>query len=472
MFAANYFFNPKFKLRRWDGKIRYFHKTGKTFVKLLDEIIPKVISLGYRISIDDRRIPMNVTPAPITEDFFSFVPDSIDVTKSWKIRDYQLTLIQALFDNAGGVAIAGTGSGKTSCCAAIAKSYEIAGNLKSIIVVPDKNLTRQTIKEYIKFGLDVGEYSGTKKDLSHQHTVSTWQALKNSPELIQQFQVIIVDECQGLKGNVLTKLLNEYGNRIPYRFGVTGTLPKDESDAMAVKVAVGTVQCIIPAHELIEKNVLSDLTITIHQNEMDLTREYEDYLTQLTMLDVKVSYKAFKESYFEEWPHEKKFLQRDEDRVDWIVNFLNDIRSNAKGNTLCLVNGVDFGKKLHKLIPDSIFIHGEVDDMDERDDAYETFNTRNDTLVFATVQIASTGLNIPRIFNLVYIDIGKSFIRVIQSIGRGLRKALDKDFVNIHDISSDLKFSKRHLRQRIKYYKEAKYPHTKEVISHKKVEIC
>jgi superfamily II DNA or RNA helicase len=78
----------------------------------------------------------------------------------------------------------------------------------------------------------------------------------------------------------------------------------------------------------------------------------------------------------------------------------------------------------------------------------------------ATYGVAAVGINIPRIFNLVLLEPGKSFTRVIQSIGRGIRKAEDKDFVQIWDITSTCKFSKRHLTKRKVFYNEAHYPFT------------
>ena len=72
--------------------------------------------------------------------------------------------------------------------------------------------------------------------------------------------------------------------------------------------------------------------------------------------------------------------------------------------------------------------------------------------------MAAVGINIPRIFNLVLVEPGKSFVRVIQSIGRGIRKAVDKDHVEIWDITSTCKFAKRHLTARKKFYTEANYP--------------
>jgi superfamily II DNA or RNA helicase len=57
------------------------------------------------------------------------------------------------------------------------------------------------------------------------------------------------------------------------------------------------------------------------------------------------------------------------------------------------------------------------------------------------------------------IEPGKSFVRVIQSIGRGIRKAEDKDYVAVYDITSDLKYSKRHLTKRKAFYGEKEFPY-------------
>jgi superfamily II DNA or RNA helicase len=456
--APNYFFNPKFKLGSWDGKIRFFHKTGKTYVYLLDEIIPRVIDLGYKIKIIDNRQEQSVIPSHVDEHFLSHITNP-ETGEPWKMRSYQVELVNALIDAGGGVGIAGTGAGKTSCTAVLALAYENAGDLRSIIIVPDKNLTDQTRREYEFFGLDVGEYSGTNKDLNHQHIVSTWQALKNNPKVLQSFNVVIVDECHGLRGNTLLNLLNEYGKNIVFRFGVTGTMPKEKTDAFAVKISVGPVRYQVEAHQLIEQGYLAKLHIDIFQLEVDLQRQYQSYLEDC--LDEKpATYRKFKDTYFPDWSAEKSFLQTENTRLQWIADYISIKRDAKKGNVLCLVDGIKFGKKLAALIPDAVFLHGK-DPIKERRQVYEMFKTTDNMVVIATTQIASTGLDIKRIFNLIYIDVGKSFIRVIQTIGRGLRKAVDKDHVRVTDICSDLKYGRKHLTERCKYYKEAKYPYKK-----------
>ena len=462
--TENYFFSPKYQLGAWDGKIRYFHKTGKTYITLLDEIVPMIANLGYDIELQDKRKSLPVTPPPIGEDFFSHIVNADG--EPWKVRDYQVDMVNALLQNGNGIGIAGTGAGKTSMCAALALTYERAGGLRSIIIVPDTTLNDQTRKSYASFGLDVGEFSGNTKDLNHKHVVATWQTLQNNPQVMTEFQMVIVDEAQGLRGAVLTKLLNEYGKNISYRFGVTGTLPEGESDALAVRIAVGSVRYEIPAHVLIEQGHLSTLEIDIIQLVVDLTKQYNEFKEEVKDdPDLsRTTYAQFKNSYFPDFTSEKKFLHSQEKRLNWIANDLQN-KSMLTGNVLCLVNGVQFGKKLAKKIDGAVFLHGP-DGVKVRQEIYDQFKDNDNLIVIATVNIAGTGLDITRIFNLVLVDIGKSFIRVIQAIGRGLRKGGDKNHVFVTDICSDLKYSKRHVTKRMKHYKDAKYPHSKRSVDY------
>jgi superfamily II DNA or RNA helicase len=136
------------------------------------------------------------------------------------------------------------------------------------------------------------------------------------------------------------------------------------------------------------------------------------------------------------------------------------------GNTLVLVNRIDSGKFIVNELPDSVFISGAVKTKDRKEE-YDEIKTSDNKVIVATYGVAAVGINIPRIFNLVLLEPGKSFVRVIQSIGRGIRKADDKDHVMIWDITSTCKYAKRHLTARKKFYKDAKYPFTQEKIDWK-----
>ena len=137
-------------------------------------------------------------------------------------------------------------------------------------------------------------------------------------------------------------------------------------------------------------------------------------------------------------------------------------RVNETGNTLVLVDRVAAGHALvERLGEKAVFVSGATKSKD-RQSEYAEVAEATDKIIVATYGVAAVGINIPRIFNLVLVEPGKSFVRVIQSIGRGIRKAEDKDFVQIWDVTSTCKFAKRHLTKRKAYYKEANYPFTQE----------
>ena len=122
--------------------------------------------------------------------------------------------------------------------------------------------------------------------------------------------------------------------------------------------------------------------------------------------------------------------------------------------------------KLHELrVFMAVAEEGSMNKAADRKEQYDEMAESSDKVIVATYGVAAVGINIPRIFNLVLLEPGKSFVRVIQSIGRGIRKAEDKDFVQIWDVTSACKFSKRHMAKRKAYYKEANYPFSVEKIN-------
>lgn len=87
-------------------------------------------------------------------------------------------------------------------------------------------------------------------------------------------------------------------------------------------------------------------------------------------------------------------------------------------------------------------------------------------MLICTDAIASTGLDIPRINVLCFIEPGKKFEKIIQTVGRGLRKADDKDHVRILDIHGNADMAKKHAAARKKLYLEAKIPCYTEELSY------
>jgi superfamily II DNA or RNA helicase len=445
IFVDGYFFMPSYKLGRWDGKIRFFEKTGKTYVRLLDKIVPYIEKWGYNIELVDNRKfwESPVVTGEITEldaggiatsgknlDIFGDV--EVKPGEIFKLRPYQLQCVQKAIEAGSGIILAGTGSGKTSITAAISYFYGNKG-YKIITIVPSSDLVTQTADWYRLLQLDVGIYSGDQKDINHTHVVATWQAIQYNPTIMQEFQVLIWDEAHGTKSEVAQKLINDNGKHMPFRFGVTGTFPKPKCDQMSLNCSLGPILMEIPASWLIDNGYLSKLEIQpVELNETYVDEEFPDYAA------------------------EKSFLSKSTNRMEKIADLIIS-QCAVRGNTLVLVNSIAFGEKLASLIKDSVFLYGESP-KDLRKEHYDMFEQRDDLIVIASSGIASTGISIDRVFCLMLVDPGKSFITAIQSIGRGLRKGHDKDSVFVVDVHSKLKWAKKHFKERSKFYSEANYP--------------
>jgi superfamily II DNA or RNA helicase len=453
-FAENYFFTKKYQMGRWDGRYYFFSKGGRTYNNLLPDIIPQVNKWGYKIKFIDNRSPISIQMKHIDKDYFKSRNDIIE------LGDHQVKGVNAIYDNGGGIIRAGTGAGKSYMVAALAQSYVDTHNFKVIIIVPSTDLIEQAIVDFREnLNMDVGEYSGDVKDIDHPIIVSTWQALQNVPHLMGLFNVAIVDECHGAKGNVIKELLNEAGAHLNVRIGVTGTLPDNDLDWLSVRVTLGDPVFTITSKELIDLGWLAEVDIQLIELEEDFRTEFKEFKIAHPDKANKLTYAKFVETMFPDYTSEKTYLGKQQDRVEFITDMIRYKSQEKKGNTLVLVNSVSTGKKFQKLIEGSFFVYGE-DKKAARRQIYNLFNTHDNIVVIATSQLASTGLNIPRIFNLFMVDSGKSYIRTIQSIGRGLRKAHDKFKVLVIDIYSNLNYSRKHKNQRVMHYKGAEYNHT------------
>jgi superfamily II DNA or RNA helicase len=335
-----------------------------------------------------------------------------------------------------------------------ALSWNVQPYGRSIVIVPNKSLVTQTEKDYINLGLDVGVYFGDKKDYGKTHTICTWQSLNNllkdskdgtAKFTIQDFMedvvCVIVDEVHMAKADALKTLLTGIMARVPIRWGLTGTIPKEKFESQALLVGLGPVVSKLSASELQDRGVLAQCHVNIVQLVDHV--EYSNYQSEL------------------------KYLLEESGRLDTMADLVR--RVNETGNTLVLVDRTECGRQLVQRLGDgAVFVSGATK-AKARQDEYDEVADATGKIIVATYGVAAVGINIPRIFNLVLIEPGKSFVRVIQSIGRGIRKAEDKDHVQIWDITSTCKFAKRHLTKRKAFYKEANYPFSAEKLEWMKI---
>jgi superfamily II DNA or RNA helicase len=440
-------FRPAYKLGRWDGTISFFGLGGTTYMSMLPQVLEYLESKNFYIEVEDQRTPLALSFDQISDDFWGdqtwpeghrFAGEKI------RLREDQVEVINKFLEYPQSIQEIATGFGKTITTATLSKICEKYG--RTITIVPNKSLVEQTEEDFINCKLDVGVYYGDRKDLDKTHTICTWQSLnildKNSKNwdeaacaklemLLDNVQCVMVDEVHMAKAEVLKTLLTRNLARTPIRWGLTGTIPKADHEFQSIKASLGEVTNHVYAHTLQESGVLSNCHVNIIQ-----TAEWKE---------------------FGSYAEELKYLVTDETRMDYICNTVQAI--SLTGNTLVLVNRIDSGKYMIEKLPDAVFVSGEVKTKDRKTE-YDEIKTVDNKIIVATYGVAAVGINIPRIFNLVLLEPGKSFVRVIQSIGRGIRKADDKDHVEIWDLTAASKYAKRHLTERKKFYKDAKYPFT------------
>ena len=437
-------YQPSVRLGRWDGKVAFFNLGGTTYINLLPEILPILEQYNYDIDVEDARTySTTFTFESVTEQSYINInwPKGHTLAgQSIVLRDYQIEIINKFLANPQCIQEVATGAGKTLITAALSQRVEQYG--RSIVIVPSKSLVTQTEADYVNMGLDVGVLFGDRKDYFKTHTICTWQSLlhlvKNTQsgdtdvtiqEFLEGVVCVMVDEAHSAKADALKSLLGGILSRVPIRWGLTGTIPKEDFAYQSLYCCIGPLIGKLGAKELQDAGHLS----LCHVNVVQLVDfvEYKNYQDEL------------------------KYLLSTEARLDYIAQLINNIA--ASGNTLVLVDRVEPGKQLASKITNAVFVSGSTK-AKERKEEYDEVATSSDKVIVATYGIAAVGINIPRIFNLVILEPGKSFVRVIQSIGRGIRRAEDKNFVQIWDITSTCKFSKRHLTKRKQFYKDAEYP--------------
>ena len=440
---------PAVRLGRWDGKVAYFQLGGSTYLNLLPDIIPVLEEYHYDIEIDDQREYRTTFDfAPVTKDSYQHIvwpAGHPQAGQPMELRDYQVQVVNDFLANPQCLQEVATGAGKTIMTAALSDAVTPYG--RSIVIVPNKSLVTQTEKDYVNMGLDVGVYFGDRKEFGRQHTICTWQSLNNLlkntksgeaditiGEFIEEVVCVIVDEVHMAKADALKTLLTGVFAHIPLRWGLTGTIPKEPFESQALLVSLGPVINRLAASELQDRGVLAQC----HVNVVQLVdhQEYTNYQSEL------------------------KYLLEEPGRLDAMSRLIEQV--NTTGNTLVLVDRVAAGQALvQRLGERAVFVSGATKAKD-RQDEYDQVAEATDKIIVATYGVAAVGINIPRIFNLVLVEPGKSFVRVIQSIGRGIRRAEDKDHVQIWDVTSTCRFAKRHLTKRKAYYREANYPFTQE----------
>jgi len=369
-----------------------------------------------------------------------------------EVRDYQFNAICNGLINKGALMICPTASGKSLIQYVIIRYLVDVLKIKVLLVVPTTALVEQMFSDFQDYGWDAEEfchriYTGKEKNTDHAVTITTWQSIYKLPKLwFNKYGALFGDESHLFTAKSLGEVMKKAGE-CGYRIGVSGTLDGALVHELVLNGHFGPTYRVIKTKTLQEKNVLSRINISV----INLVYP-EDVRQQMVRADYHQEI-----NYIVTNPTRQKFVK--------------NLAKSLDGNTLILFQFVEkHGAPLYRLIKDSVeegrkvfFVHGGVDTQ-VREDVRRIVEKETNAIIVASFGTFSTGVNIRNLHNLILASPSKSQVRLLQSIGRGLRIADDGSIMNLFDLVDDLHWKKninfglRHSVERCKIYNKEEFP--------------
>jgi superfamily II DNA or RNA helicase len=434
--ADGYQFVPSYKAKMWDGKIRLFNMRTKELPAGLLPLVSKFCKdRGYEMNVDIRLKPAEIGSDEYLMNFITKLNLQSDGKKIHP-RDYQISSFKkALRDNKC-LVVSPTGSGKSLLIYMLIRYYMEHFEGKAVVVVPTTSLVEQMYGDFLDYSKndptfdesDIHKiYSGKDKSgFDSRVVVTTWQSAVNlRPNWFKQFGMVIGDESHLFKAKSLNSIMKNLVNA-KFRIGTTGTLDDSKVNKLTLIGNFGQVFDATTTRELMDRGDLATLDIKclILKHPKELCKVVKN-LKYKEEIDVIVSH-----------PTRNKFI--------------SNLALDQKGNTLVLFNYVEsHGKPLFEMIKsmnqksgrDIFFVSGEVK-AEDRNKIRELTEKGDGTIIVASLGTFSTGISIKNLHNIIFASPSKSTIKVLQSIGRGLRKAKNGQSTLLYDLTDDFRVGK------------------------------
>ena len=447
---------PMFKRRLWDGKIRLYDILSSTLPRGLKGYLQKFCEdRKYSLNIKESKYPLSATKDQLL-DFYKLLKVAVR-KKPVLMHAHQEQAILHALNNHRSVLISPTGAGKSLIIYVLVRYLQklIPKNRKILILVPTVGLVNQMESDFFDYSSQDSSWSckknihkisaGQEKETDKQIIVSTWQSIYKLPkEWFDDFDAIFFDECHQAKAESIN-FIGQKLSKAWFRVGTTGTLQQTQAHRLSIEGILGPAVQFIQTKNLMTKGLLATLGIDC----------------------IILKYK-------EEDKHAIK-KQKYADEIKWIVsndkrnNFIKDLALRTKGNTLILFNYVELhGRPLASLIEANAgnrkvyFISGKTE-AETREHIRRVIDKETDAILVASFGTTSAGINIVNLDNIIFASPTKSVIRLLQSIGRGLRVSEKKKTLKVFDIVDDLCIKShknhvfKHFEERVKIYKKEKF---------------
>jgi len=449
--VPNHQFTPAFRKKRWDGKIRLFNLASRTtYAGLTDYIVKFCQERFYPITIN------NDTRIKFTKDqILEWLNKQTIYSGGKQIipHSYQIDAVVNAIINNRILLLSPTGSGKSLIIyLCIRFLLDHTDRKRFLIVVPTTGLVTQLASDFVDYSNRDKNllkqihtlFQGHEKTTNKQIVISTWQSIfREAEDFFTDFYGVIGDECHLYKAKSLVSIMRKLKNA-PFRIGTTGTLDGTQAHKLIIEGLFGRCHSVTTTKTLIDDKVLSSLNI------------------QAILL-----------SYSEQTCRNLKKIPYAQE-MEWIItnkqrnNFISNLASHIPGNVLVLFNFVErHGIPLHDEIKamgkkETFMIYGKTE-VDEREEIRHIVDKHTNSVLVASYGTCSTGINIKNINAIIFASPSKSVVRILQSIGRGLRKSEIKDSVVVYDIGDDLRHKShrnhtlKHMDERLEIYTREKF---------------
>ena len=451
-------YSPKFKIGIWDGKLRLYSSHRKTlYVGLLSYLQYFAKTNDYEISIAKE---LQETTDITREETETFVTNLNCHSNGKPIiaRDYQIESIYQALKRKRLIIESPTASGKSLNIYAIIR-YLVNENKRILVLTPRANLVEQLFQDCIEYSSENGwdveancarHYSGMPKMFEKNVIFGTWQGIYKNPRnwfINQSFDCVILDECHTGSAQCLKGILEKLPTT-PWRMGFSGTVATAKVNRLILDGLFG--DCFTP---VTTKKLMDDKQIS----QLKIKSIILDYNEEIKKKCVRLEYQK-----------EMDFLISNQKRNKFIVN----LAKATKNTTLLISNYVEkhcdvfYEYLINNPGDKKIFYMTGRTDIKTRENIRNAMKTEQNSILIASYGIFSTGINLPQISTIIFASPSKSSIRVLQSIGRGLRLAENKTHCTLFDISDNLCYRKyqnhtfRHANIRMKLYLEQSFETT------------
>lgn len=453
---SGYQFNPSFRNKVWDGYIRIFSPMRPVlYVGLFAKLKKFAEDRGYILNAPSDLMEGDDIP----DDYGYQIAEEINC--KFQPRDYQNKYIVDALRSRRSLSLSPTSSGKSLIIYLIQQHYATVYEHRTLIIVPTISLVHQMAGDFVDYGCDPDTIykiqGGVDRNTNANIVISTWQSLIKAPkDWFDQFNVVLGDEAHLFQAKSLQKIM-EGLNECYYRHGFTGTLKAEESKThrLVLEGCFGEVRRHVTTKDLMDSGTVADFNIKaiVLSYDQEIRKTFKKALKNVANPSQK-------------YPAEREFLVNNTKRNIFIRNLLWSLEGQ---NNLVLFDLVEkHGKILAPMLEKEgrtlHFIYGGTKG-DERERIRHLIE--NDPIkqhnILASYGVFSTGVNLKKLDNVIFASGSKSEIKVLQSIGRALRKGNDADKATLYDIADDLSvgafrnYTLEHFRKRVEIYGQEQF---------------